>query len=317
MNIGLDIMGGDFVPVETVKGAILAQKELGKGNKLFLFGNHEEVATHLIKNNSNPDDFVIVDCENSILMEDYPVESFREKRKSEIVQGFTYLKKNLIDGFASAGNTGSMLVGATTVTGVIEGVLRPVISSCYPNNNGGNNLLLDVGLSADCKPENLHQFALIGSLYAKYIMEIKNPRVGLLNVGSEDSKGSTTVKSAYKLIAEDKNINFIGNIEGYHLHNNDMVDVIISDGFTGNIVLKHAESFYKILKQRNINDSYFNNYNYENYGGTPILGIQQPVVIGHGASSALAIKNMILLTKKIIESKLVEKISKSFSYVTN
>jgi glycerol-3-phosphate acyltransferase PlsX len=234
-----------------------------------------------------------------------------------MVKGFTYLKEGRIDGFASAGNTGAMLVGATKIIGLIEGIIRPCISSYYPNNASKNNIVMDVGINADAKPENLLQYALLGDLYAKNIMGIQEPRIGLLNIGEEESKGNANAKASFQLLKQDNRINFIGNVEGGDLHKAELVDVIITDGFTGNIVLKQAESFYSILGARKISDPYFDNYNYENYGGTPILGINKTVVVGHGKSNEVAIKNMILLTANMIKSKLSEKITKAFEYGTN
>jgi glycerol-3-phosphate acyltransferase PlsX len=311
-------MGGDFAPDETIKGVILAQKELELEDvQLTLFGKELQIIEKLSQNNVDSSVFTIVDCSETIQMEDDPVKSFKEKSSSEIVKGFYYLKNNLIDGFASAGNTGAMMVGATTIIGAIEGILRPGISSYYPNSSGKKSLIMDVGINADAKPETLYQYAMISNLYAKYIMGMENPKIGLLNIGSEESKGNTVAKQAHKLMKNSKDFNFIGNVEGGDLRNPEIVDVIITDGFTGNVVLKHAESFYEMLKERNINDPFFENYNYENYGGTPVLGIEKTVVVGHGVSNDIAIKNMILLTKEIISSKLSEKISKLFAYGTN
>jgi len=310
-------MGGDFAPEETIKGAVLAQEKLGKETELVLFGKEKQILEKLSHYNSDPANFIIVNCNETINMGDDPVKSFKEKTDSEIVKGFYYLKNNLIDGFASAGNTGSMMVGATTMIGVVNGLSRPGISSYYPNNSGGMSLIMDVGINADAKPETLYQYAIMADLYAKHIMGIKNPKIGLLNIGSEESKGNATAKITHKLMKGSKDFNFIGNVEGGDLHKSELVDVIITDGFTGNVILKHAESFYEMLKERNIHDSFFDNYNYENYGGTPVLGIEKTVVVGHGVSNDIAIQNMILLTKDIIDSKLSEKISKIFSYGTN
>jgi len=317
MNIGIDIMGGDFAPDEIIKGAILAKNVAGDDKSLYLFGNESMINSKLIEYGANPSDFFIVNCSETIEMGDDPVKSFMEKQDSGIAMGFKYLKDNLIDGFASAGNTGAMLVGASKVIGVIDGIIRPCISSCYPNNAGKNNLIIDVGLNADPKPESLLQYAILGDLYARNIMGIENPKIGLLNIGEEESKGNVNAKATYQLLKSAEKLNFIGNIEGGDLYKADFVDVIITDGFTGNIVLKQAESFYHLLGERNIKDPYFDNYNYENYGGTPVLGINKTVVVGHGKSSATAIKNMILLTGNIVESQLLEKITNAFRYGTN
>lgn len=317
MKIGIDIMGGDLAPTEILKGAILANKELEKEDTLFLFGPEKEILSSLIKLGEDSSAYVIIDCQQTLEMGDDPVRSFIEKTDSGLVKGFVYLKNGLIDGFASVGNTGAMLVGATKIIGLIEGILRPCISSYYPNNEGKNNLILDVGINADTKTENLVQYALLGDIYAKNIMGIEKPRIGLLNIGEEEGKGNANAKAAYQLLKNLKNIHFVGNVEGGDLYKSSIVDVIITDGFTGNVVLKQAESFYQILGERNIKDSYFDNYNYENYGGTPVLGINKTVVVGHGKSSSLAVKNMILLTSNIILSQLSEKITKAFEYGTN
>ncbi len=312
MNIGIDIMGGDFAPFEILKGVILASELIENDDKLFLFGKEDIIRKALDEYGTSTEKFVVVDCEQVIEMDDEPVKAFKEKSESSIVKGFIYLKSKKIDGFASAGNTGAMLVGATQVVGVINGILRPGISSYYPNNQGGYNLLIDVGLNPDTKPEVMLQYARMGSIFAQTVLKIENPKVSLLNIGSEDSKGTPSTKAAYQLLADDDKINFIGNIEGGDLHKGDISNVIVADGFTGNIVLKQAESFYKLLKERGISDEYFDRYNYENYGGMPVLGVNSPVIIGHGISSEIAIKNMILQTKNIINSDLSGKIIKAF-----
>lgn len=310
-------MGGDFSPDEIIKGVILAKKNTNKDTDLFLFGQEDLIRSKLIDYHAIPEDFNIVDCPEIIEMGADPVKAFTEKTNSGIFKGFEYLKDNRIDGFASAGNTGAMMVGATKMTGLINGILRPCISSYYPNNKGDKNLILDVGLNADAKPEHIFQYALLGNLYAKHIMGIENPKIGLLNIGQEKSKGNTNAKLSYLLLEHSDEMNFIGNVEGGDIYKADFVNVIVTDGFTGNIVLKQAESFYHILEERNIKDSYFNNYNYENYGGTPILGINKTVVVGHGKSNDIAIKKMILLTCDIAKSQLTEKITKAFKYGTN
>lgn len=310
-------MGGDFAPYQTINGIINAALELSEYDKLFLFGKEKLILNSLSKHKIGLDRFEIIDCSQTIDMSDDPVRSFREKSDSEIVIGFDYLKKGKIDSFASAGNTGAMMVGATQIIGVANGIIRPGISSFYPNNKGKNNLILDVGLNPETKADVLVQYAQIGSLFAKHLMQLENPKIGLLNIGEEESKGTTNVKQAYQLLKEVNDINFIGNIEGGDMYNANIVDVIVCNGFTGNIVLKQAESFYEIINQRNIQDSYFDNYNYENYGGTPILGVKHPVIVGHGKSSDLAIKNMVLASKRMFESGISEIITKHFSHDTN
>jgi len=317
MNIGFDIMGGDFAPEQNIKGIVLAARELSEDDKLYLFGKEKLIVDSLSKYDISMHQIEIVDCTQTIDMCDDPIKSFREKPNSEIVVGFEYLKKGKIDSFASAGSTGAMMVGATQIIGVAKGIIRPGISSFYPNNKGKSNLVIDVGLNPETKPEVLFQYAQIGSLFAQHVMHIENPKVGLLNIGEEESKGTANTKHAYQLLKNSNVVNFIGNVEGGDMYNSDVVDVIVCNGFTGNVVLKQAESFYEIIKQRNIQDPYFDNYNYENYGGTPVLGVHQPVIVGHGKSNDVAIKNMLLASKKMFESGVSKIITKHFSHGTN
>jgi phosphate acyltransferase len=317
MRIGIDIMGGDYAPLEIIKGSIKAGYEINPDFKIVLFGDESVIIKTFADLNAKIDNFEIVNCSETILMGDDPVKSFISKSDSSITKGFHYLKQGKIDGFASAGNTGAMLVGATTVIGVVPGILRPTIASVYPNLQGGMNLILDVGINSDTKPEVLYQFAKIGSIYFEKVYNKKNAKVGLLNIGEEESKGNILAKSAYKILKDSTEFNFIGNVEGSNFNDSDKADIIVTDGFTGNIVLKQAEAFYKTVKLRNIQDEYFENFNYENYGGTPILGINKTVVVGHGISNSIAIKNMILHTFEICKSQLPESITKNFNHDKN
>src|SRR5258708_39941030 len=206
----------------------------------------------------------------------------------------------------SAGNTGAMLVGALFSIKTFEGVLRPTISSVLPKENGKTGLILDVGLNADCKPEQLNQFAVMGSVYAQQILGIENPRVALLNVGEEEGKGNLLAQATYPLLKENKHINFIGNVEGRDVLL-DKADVMVCEGFTGNIILKLAESLYEITHNKQVHHEYFERFNFEIYGGTPVLGVAKPVIIGHGISHATAFKNMILVAQKMIEKDVLPK----------
>jgi phosphate acyltransferase len=198
-----------------------------------------------------------------------------------------------------------MLVGSLYAIKPIEGVLRPTISAIIPKENGGTGLILDVGLNSDCKPEQLNQFAVMGSVYAQQILGIDNPRVGLLNIGEEEGKGNLLAQATYPLLKANKHINFTGNIEGRDILL-DKVDIIVCDGFTGNIILKMAESLYDITRRKNIDHEYFDLFNFEHYGGTPVLGISKPVIIGHGISKGRAFKNMILLAQKMIDKDVMQ-----------
>ena len=310
MRIGLDIMGGDYAPEQIVSGAILAYKELSSSCEIVLLGPKQIIASQILAHGGNPDWFSIVDSPETIEMGEDPIKAFKTKPKSSIVQGFHMLKKEQLDGFASAGSTGAMMVGAMHVSEPIPGVLRPCIASMYPNLDKGYNLILDVGINANSKPEYLYQFAIIGTLYAQLINNVRNPKVGLLNIGSEPGKGSFLCQKSFELMQNSNDFNFIGNIEANDLFNNNKVDVIVTDGFTGNVIIKHAESFYSIMKQRNISDTFFDRLNFENIGGTPILGINHTVIVGHGISTKIAVKNMLLQTKLVIESKISTNIKK-------
>ncbi len=240
-------------------------------------------------------------------MQEHPTKALKEKPKSSISVGFSLLASGQIDALISAGNTGAMMVGALYSLKPIEGVLRPTISTLVPKANGGTGLLLDVGLNSDCKPEHLNQFAVMGSIYAESILGITHPRVGLLNIGEEEGKGNLLAQSTFPLLKENKQINFIGNVEGRDLLR-DKADVVVCDGFTGNIILKLAESLYEINGSNGSNNDYFDRLNFEDHGGTPVLGISKPVIIGHGISKGKAFKNMILLAQKMIETKVLEKL---------
>ena len=307
MRIGIDIMGGDYAPQKTVHGAILAQKDLPKGTEIVLFGGKEDILSELKSFNISSNTFEIVDCPEVIEMGEHAIKGIKQKTKSSISVGFHYLATGKIDGFASAGNTGAMFVGGFYSVKAITGIIRPCISSVLPKENGGVGILLDVGANPDCKADVLYQFGILGSLFAQHVCGIESPKIGLLNLGEEKTKGNMLTKAAYELMESSEDYNFIGNIEGRDLFEEDS-DVIVCDGFTGNIVLKQAESFYNLMKKRGYDDEYFNRFNYENYGGTPILGLNKTVIIGHGISNEIAIKNKIMLTKDVVEADLSTKI---------
>jgi glycerol-3-phosphate acyltransferase PlsX len=312
MRIGIDIMGGDYAPQKTVHGAILAQKELPKGTEIVLFGKKEDILSELKSFNVSSNTFEIVNCPEVIEMGEHAVKGLKQKTKSSISVGFHYLATGKIDGFASAGNTGAMFVGGFYSVKAITGIIRPCISSVLPKENGGVGILLDVGANADCKADVLYQFGILGSLFAQHVCGIESPKIGLLNLGEEKTKGSMLTQAAYEIMEDSKDYNFIGNIEGRDLFEENS-DVIVCDGFTGNIVLKQAESFYTLMKKRGYDDEYFNRFNYENYGGTPILGLNKTVIIGHGISNEIAIKNMISLTKDVVEADLSTKIKETLN----
>jgi len=304
-------MGGDNSPDATLKGAYLASQNLGKEETIVLVGNEKLAKSWFKSNNIDTTVFEFIHADEVISMNEHATKALRKKPNNSISVGFNALKNKEIDVFSSAGNSGAMLVGSMFSIGPIKGVIRPSITSVLPKKNGGVGLILDVGVNADCKPDVLFQFAILGSLFAENVYNIQKPKVGLLNIGEEKGKGNLLTQSTYQLLEDNDDINFVGNVEGRDLFN-DKADVIVCDGFTGNVVLKLAESFYSLINQKNIKDDYFDRFNYEIYGGTPVLGVDGNVLIGHGISNENAIKNMILLGKDLINSNLNSKIKKAF-----
>ncbi len=312
MKIGIDILGGDFAPDANISGAVLAKKELPGDVKLVLLGDRDQISSGLLSLNASLDDYEIVHAPDVITMHDHPTRAIPQKPNSSIAVGFDLLSKHEIDAFASTGNTGAMLVGAIYKINTIPGIIRPCITSTLPAIDGSRSILLDVGSNADCKADVLYQFAVLGALYAKKVYGVENPKVALLNIGEEESKGNLLTLAAHKLMAESDDINFIGNIEGRDLFFG-KADVIVCDGFTGNVVLKEAEGIYTLMKKRGIKDEYFDRFNYENYGGTPILGVKGNVIIGHGISNDIAVKNMILHSYEVAKSGLANSVNEAFS----
>jgi glycerol-3-phosphate acyltransferase PlsX len=316
MNIGIDIMGGDYAPEEAIKGIIsyLTSNSATETDVHFvLIGNPEIAATYLMLLNDWKNHYTLVPSATVIEMNEHPTKALKEKQDSSIAIGFGLLKTGKIDAFISAGNTGAMMVGAMYTVKAIPGVLRPTIASPIPKLNGNYNFLLDVGANADCKPEHLVQFAVMGSLYAKHILNLDNPRVALLNIGEEEGKGNLLAQATYPLLKQHSGINFIGNVEGRDLFL-DNSDVIVCEGFTGNVALKMAESIYHIFtEKRNIKDEFLDQFNYEIYGGTPILGVNAPVLIGHGISNARAFSSMINNAVKLVASNLTEILRSHFA----
>lgn len=314
MKLGLDVMGGDFAPDVAIKGAILAAEILPKNIRIVLFGPQHIIEEYLQKHNASPGDFDIVDAPDIIGMDESPIKAFSSKPHSSIAMGFKMLKAKKIDTFASAGSTGAMFIGTMNSVDRIPGIIRPCISTIIPREDGKNNLLLDVGLNPDSRADVMYQFAVLGHIYAKSVLKVENPKVGLLNIGEEEKKGSILAQSAYQLLKESSEFTFVGNVEGIDMFQ-DKADVIVTDGFTGNIVLKLLEAVMSIVQKRGFKDSYIETFNYENFGGTPILGANAPVLIGHGKSSSLAIKNMILTSKEMVESDLVRNLRKAFKSI--
>jgi phosphate acyltransferase len=311
MKIGLDIAGGDFAPDATVEGAIKTLETLSADDVIVLIGDENLAKRKVEQFGGNVTDFQYIHAPDMIEMDEHPVKALKKKPYSSISVGFHMMSEGKLDAFSSAGNSGAMLVGSMYSIKPITGVFRPCITSVLPKDDGGVGIILDVGINADCKPDVLYQFGIIGSLYAEFVYGVKNPKVALLNIGEEEEKGNLLAQATYKMMKDTSDFNFVGNVEGRDLFDN-TADVIVCDGFTGNVVLKQAEAFYKMIAKRDMLDDYFSRFNYEGYGGTPILGVNGNVLIGHGISSAEAIKNMLLLSRDIAKADLPGKIKTAF-----
>ncbi|MBM3164465.1 MAG: phosphate acyltransferase PlsX [Bacteroidetes bacterium] len=308
MKIGLDVSAGDFAPRVNLEAAIQIRQNVGEGLALYLFGKKNEILHELEILRAKSSEFTVVDCNDCISMDDHPIQALRQKPHSSMAIGLDYLKEGKIDAFASTGNTGAMMVGAIYKLNMVPGIIRPCISTLIPCINGQQTVLLDVGSNADCRVDVLVQFAELGAVYAQTILGIETPKIGLVNIGKEESKGNLVSQAAFKALKELRNINFVGNVEGRELFLNE-VDVLVCDGFTGNIILKQAEGFYNLLKQRGIKDDYFEQFNYENYGGTPILGIKGNAIIGHGSSNANAVYSMLMHAYQVASHRLADRIT--------
>ena len=313
MKIGVDAMGGDYAPLHVVLGAIQAVERLSPDSEVVLFGNERKIKEICHSQHFDPSRFHIVPSSQVIEMGEHPVQAFRQKHDSSIVAGFMALQKGEIDSFASAGSSGAMLMGAQSILKTIKGISRPCICTEYPIQTGGTALLLDVGLNADCRPDNLLEFGILGATYAQHIMGIAQPRVALLNMGEEPEKGSLLSREAYKMMDGTPHFHFAGNIEATQLFTGTVADVIVADGFSGNIVIKQAEAMFQLLKDFKLGNAFFERFDYEVYGGAPVLGINAPVVIGHGASSPRALAHMILKSEATVTGGLVQKIKEAIS----
>jgi len=309
LRIGLDLMGSDLGPQRVLEG-LNVFLGLGLSAQVVVYVNMEE-HRELINSFQFPENVSFEHCTEAIEMGEHPAKAVMRKPDSSIVRAFADLKSRKIDAFASTGNTGAMMTAAMMSVKTIPGVIRPAIASAIPRENGQVGLLLDVGANADCKPDYLFQFGIMGHWYAKTVLGIETPKVGLVNIGEEEEKGSLLCQAAYKMMKDNHWYNFIGNIEGRDMFSSE-VDVMVADGFTGNVMLKLAESFYRMSRMRKIQDDFFKQLNYEIYGGSPILGVNGNVIIGHGSSSALAIGNMVAQGYRMAQHGLREKIESAF-----
>ncbi len=261
MRIGLDIMGGDFFPQEPVLGALKAYEALAGKADIVLVGDESMIRKELNSNGKPTNLFEIAHTEEYIAMDENPTRAIAGKPASSINLGLQLVKSGKMDAFISAGNTGAMLVGSILGLGNIEGVIRPAIGTLFPNESGKFSLLIDVGANIDSKPEMLNQFGVLGSIYMREVLKFGNPKVALLNIGEEKSKGPASIQAAWEKMNTNPSINFCGNIEGRYLYKGD-ADVYVCDGFVGNLLLKFGESFYDIMKSRVPNDPYVEVFNF-------------------------------------------------------
>ena len=339
IKIGIDAMGGDFAPEVAIEGAVAALKFIDKDSRIVLFGDEKRIKELIAKHGSSEANFDIVPTTQIIEMGDHPAKAFVAKKDSSISVGFRYLVEGKIDGFASAGSTGAMMVGSMQVVKPIEGVIRPVLATLIPTVSPDKGIqravLMDVGLNVDAKPEVLAQYGLLGSIYAKSALGMENPRVALLNIGEEEGKGNAQAKATFDLLKEQKGINFVGNVESSYIFTGKTCDVVVSDGFVGNVVLKMAEALYRIntrltpfkpwllnllrpvlepiCEKLYYHQNFWNSMNYESVGGTIVIGVNAPVMIGHGGSSAKAICSLICTMERNIESRVCDKIREALS----
>jgi glycerol-3-phosphate acyltransferase PlsX len=323
VSVVVDAMGGDFAPVNEVAGAILACKDRGEFLKVILVGKEDVLKKELSKQGGS-EGIEIVNADEVVTMDDSPTDVYKSKPNSSINVGLALLKEKKADGFISAGNTGAVMAASTLKLGRIKGVGRPTIGSIFPSNDK-KTMVFDVGASVDCKPMHLKEFAIMGTIYMEHIFGVKNPSVGLLSVGEEKEKGNELTFEAYELL-EKSGLNFFGNVEGRDVLNG-KVDVIVCDGFVGNIILKFAEGVLDLLKAkfRSYAGKSFGNklwmgmiqgtlreilkdFDYQEYGGVPLLGVDGVSIIGHGKSSPLAIRNMIFKAEEVVRKDVCGKI---------
>ncbi len=331
LRIAIDAMGGDFAPANEIAGAMQAARHFRDSARVeFVFvGDEQRIRQELEKHPRSDMSYSILHASEVITMKDEPATALRGKKDSSIVRGIQLHRDGGADAFLSAGNTGAVMSGGTLILGRIRGVTRPTIATFFPTAGSRPTLVVDVGANVECKPRFLYEFGVMGSIYVREVLGIAEPRVALLNVGEEDSKGNAVVLEAHALMRASKEINFTGNTEGRDILMGS-ADVVVCDGFTGNIVLKFAESFITLLRSK-LKDfaarSLFNKisvaimvptlrrvlkeFDYQEYGGVPLLGVNGVVIIGHGKSSPLAIKNMILRAVEVVEKNVNRRIEEA------
>lgn len=313
MRIGIDMMGGDYAPGSTIRGSILAHEAFPADVEIVLIGDQDIIKRYSDEHLLDISAMSIVHAPTAVAMKDHPLKSFKEKPESGIFKGQQLVAEGTIDGFCSAGNTGAMLVGALQIVTSIPGIIRPAIAAPIPDLDGNRSLLLDVGLNPDARPDVLYQYGTIGTIYSKLVHEIDEPKVALLNIGREEEKGNMVARSAYQIMKHSTDYDFIGNFEANEFFVSKRADVIVTDGFAGNMVLKASEAFYRVVSEKGIGNGYFEMFNFENFGGTPVLGVNGPVIIGHGISNEKAIKNMLSHTAEVVGAGLVNRIKEELN----
>ncbi len=313
-KIAIDAMGGDNAPNEIIKGALDARREIG-GIDIVLLGQKDVIQKQL---DILGEEAEIIDAPEVIHTEDKPLVAIRQKKNSSLIKGLLMIKDGSADAFVSAGSTGAVFAGALFNVGRIKGVDRPALAAILPKQNG-KAILLDIGANADCKDKYLIQFAKMGKTYMKLVEGIENPKVGLINIGAEDEKGNELYREVNKLMREDESLNFIGNIEPRDMMDSD-ADVLVCDGFTGNILLKTLEGMavylFKNIKAELMKNVFTklaaamlkkgfknvkNKIDHKEYGGTPLLGVQGCVIKAHGSSDAYSFKRAILQAVNYLE----------------
>ena len=304
-------MGGDYAPLEAVKGASLAAASLA-GVELVLFGSKTAIEEVCNSEGIDINQFEIVDTPDVIEMAEHPVKALVSKPNSSIAQGFLQLAHHKIDAFLSAGNTGAMLVGSIQYLKLVDGCDRPCLTAAIPRVNNYPGLLLDVGANADCKPEHLEKFALLGNLMYSMMYKVDQPKIGLLNIGEESEKGNLLTKATHVLLSQTQGINFVGNVEGRDIFG-DHADVVVCDGFSGNVIIKLCEGIYYRLVKRGVQDDYLDQFNFKHYGGSVVLGVNAPVIVGHGITKSETFLKMIELAQETVQSQLTNKIQKAMS----
>lgn len=327
-RVALDAMGGDRGPVVNIEGAVAAARELGLS--ILLVGNEEDLDRSLRRHSTNGLGITICHAPETVGMDESPSAALRKKKHSSIRVGLELVKKGEADAFISAGNTGAVMATAMITLGSLPGVERPAIALIVPTLRG-QSILIDAGANADCKPRHLLQFAIMGDVYARQVMGKKSPTVGLLSIGEEESKGNELTREAFKELEEERSLNFTGNVEGREVFSG-AADVIVCDGFTGNIALKISESaaeFFTVLLKEELEKGlvgklgalltrgafrrFKKRVDYTEYGGAPLLGVGGICIISHGRSTAKAIKNAIRVAAECVENGVIEHIRKGIA----